>query len=98
MTSSPNLVPITTDSQTSISSTDLDWQTKESILTRAYLIGERITIKNIEIQDPLATNPLILRTGSNGCAVLLRYGVVVIFNCSESEELEFLRQINPHIQ
>ena len=89
MTSSPNLVPITTDSQTSISSTDLDWQTKESILTRAYLIGERITIKNIEIKDPLATNPLILRTGSNGCAVLLRYGVVVIFNCSESEELEF---------
>ncbi|MBD2655465.1 RMD1 family protein [Synechocystis sp. FACHB-383] len=98
MTLSPDLMPINTESQTLISSTDLDWTSKESILTRAYLIGERIAIKNIEVQDPLATNPLILRTGADGCAVLLRYGVVVIFNCTESEELEFLHQINPHVQ
>jgi uncharacterized Rmd1/YagE family protein len=97
MTSSPDLTMPTPESQTPISATSLDWQAQESIFARAYLVGERIAIKNIETKDPLATNPLILRSGANGCVALLRYGVVVTFNCLKSEDSEILAQINPHI-
>lgn len=76
----------------------LDWVRKETISVQARLVGERILLKTLEKTATLATNPLIVQAGATGCAVLLRYGVIVTFDLSEAEEKEFLETLKPHIR
>lgn len=83
------------ESQTPIA---LDWSGKETILASAIIVGERIAIKDLENTSPLATNPLIIKAGATGCAVILRYGVIVTFNLDAEEESEFLRSLQPLVR
>ncbi len=76
----------------------LDWPTEAKITVRAKLVGERLILKTLETTDPLATNPLIVKAGDAGCAVLLRYGVVVLFNLTSMEEASFLETLRPFIK
>lgn len=81
-----------------LSSVPLGWSTDEHISARAHLVGERLIIKTLETNEALSTNPLIVRVGESGCAVLLRYGVVVVFNLSATEESRYLESLNPLIK
>ncbi len=87
-----------TDSQTLIPAVGVDWSNRDAIAVRAYIVGERIAVKALEGLPMLATNPLIVRAGASGCAVLLRYGVVVTFDLSVAEEADLLASLQPHIR
>ncbi|MGB3298106.1 MAG: RMD1 family protein, partial [Phormidesmis sp.] len=86
------------DSQTLIPSVGLNWCNKAAISVRACIVGERIAIKELERIEALATNPLTIQAGATGCAVLLRYGVVVTFDLSDEEENDLLEMLRPHVR
>jgi uncharacterized Rmd1/YagE family protein len=94
-------LPIPT-AQTPIPTVAPDWKNKDAIAVRAAILGERLVLKNIKEIDPeietLATNPLTIRVGETGCAVLLRYGVIVTFDLSSEEESDLLRKLDSRIR
>jgi required for meiotic nuclear division protein 1 len=78
--------------------TPTGWGADDRISVQARLVGERLVLKTIETIEPLATNPLVIRSGAAGCAVLLRYGVVVLFNLMPAETAQFLETLEPMIK
>jgi uncharacterized Rmd1/YagE family protein len=64
-----------------------------TMTVRTLLVGLRIDTKNLEQGPVLATSPLTIRAGSHGRAVLLRYGVVVLFDMDPLEEVSFLASL-----
>ena len=64
----------------------------QQITAHALLIGDRINTAGFEGQV-LSSAPLAVRVGSNGIAVLFRYGVVVFIGLSVAEEAEFLERL-----
>lgn len=97
MTSTDNSLTKTTGSRTLMPIAHLDWANKETILARASIVGERLSLKTLDRTELLATNPLIIRAGAAGCAVLLRYGVIITFDLSADEENALLDMLRPHI-
>jgi required for meiotic nuclear division protein 1 len=96
---SPNdLASQNSEPQNPIPSVSLDWSSKASISARASIVGERLSLKSLESFKPLATNPLIVHAGVNGCAVLLRYGVIVTFNLSIEEENKLIKTLKSYIR
>jgi required for meiotic nuclear division protein 1 len=67
------------------------------ISIRSRFVGERLNLKTLEAAAPLSTNPLVVRAGQDGCAVLFRYGVAVLFNLSSIEEASLLERLKPFI-
>ncbi len=63
------------------------------LTAHALLIGDRINTAGFEGQV-LASAPLAVRVGSNGMAVLFRYGVVVFIGLSATEESEFRERLS----
>jgi uncharacterized Rmd1/YagE family protein len=61
-----------------------------SLTLRAHLLGDRIDLRGLEHEHPLALAPPITRVGEAGYAVFLRYGIVVTCNVSEAEERSLL--------
>ncbi|MGF1524145.1 MAG: RMD1 family protein [Leptolyngbyaceae cyanobacterium] len=98
MVSSNDIATPSSESQTLIPAVNLDWSTKEAISARASIVGERLVLKMLERTEPLATNPLTIRAGATGCAVLLRYGVVVTFDLSPEEESKLIETLRPQIR
>jgi uncharacterized Rmd1/YagE family protein len=70
---------------------------KETINGRALFVGERLDLKALETTDCLATQPLVVRAGEQGHAVLFRYGAIVIFGLTPVEEASFLNHLKPFI-
>lgn len=66
-----------------------------SMSAHALFVGESIDLKPLESSERMATSPLVVRAGERGCAVLLRYGAVVLFDLSPVEEAHFLRYLRP---
>jgi uncharacterized Rmd1/YagE family protein len=97
MTAADNISPHNSGNQTLIPTTRLNWSQKETILVRARIVGERLALKALDPAELLATNPLIIRAGATGCAVLLRYGVVITFDLSLEEESALVEMLRPHI-
>jgi uncharacterized Rmd1/YagE family protein len=64
---------------------------------RAFLVGERLDLRTLERAQCLALNPMVLKVSREGIAVLLRYGLVVLFNVSPLEEQSFLETLRPFI-
>jgi uncharacterized Rmd1/YagE family protein len=64
---------------------------------RALLLGERIDTAGLERSDLISTAPLAFRVGTNGYAILFRYGVVVLIGLSPIEEDEVLRGVRPRV-
>lgn len=62
------------------------------LTAHALLIGDRINTAGFEGQV-LSSAPLAVRVGSNGIAVLFRYGVAVFIGLSVAEEVEFLERL-----
>jgi len=62
---------------------------------KAVLVGDRIDTRSWKGSEPLASYPLAVGVPGGGAAILFRYGVVVFFDATESEETAFLEQIAP---
>ena len=67
--------------------------TAQQLTAHALLIGDRINTAGFEGQV-LSSAPLAVRVGSNGLAVLFRYGVAVFIGLSVTEEAEFLEKLS----
>jgi uncharacterized Rmd1/YagE family protein len=68
---------------------------KTHIKARALFIGERIDLRALETTHRLAISPMAVTAGAEGCAVLFRYGVVVLFALAPLEEVAFLKHVEP---
>jgi len=65
----------------------------DSVQARATFVGQRLDLKVFENTAQLAAAPLTVAAGSNGVAVLFRYGVLVFFGLQSSEIISFLDNI-----
>jgi uncharacterized Rmd1/YagE family protein len=65
----------------------------QQLTAHALLIGDRINTAGFEGQV-LSSAPLAVRVGSNGLAVLFRYGVAVFIGLSAAEEEEFCERLS----
>src|SRR5215472_7660270 len=65
----------------------------QQVTAHALLIGDRINTAGFEGQV-LSSTPLALRIGTNGLAVVFRYGVAVVIGLTADEEAEFLERLN----
>lgn len=70
---------------------------KTTVSVQALFLGERIDIKVLEKGDRLAVLPLVVKAGAQGCAVLFRYGAVVLFNLTPTETDDFLTMLKPSV-
>ena len=70
---------------------------QQKLVARALFVAQRIELRAVEKSRILATAPLIVNAGSNGAAVLFRYGVVVLFGLSAIEEVRFLKDVEPFL-
>jgi uncharacterized Rmd1/YagE family protein len=71
----------------------------QPIAVHAALIGERIELRGLfEPPEQTGIGPLAMPIGAAGLAMLFRYGAVVLFNASEAERKEFLKELKPRIQ
>jgi uncharacterized Rmd1/YagE family protein len=68
---------------------------KDSVNGRALFLGERLNLRALENTDCLATGPLAVTAGEQGCAVFFRYGAIVLFGLGPVEEVSFLMQLAP---
>ncbi len=66
---------------------------QQQLVGRAVYISQRLDLKAFERTRRLATSPLIITAGSQGAAVMFRYGVVVLFGLSHVEETAFLKDL-----
>src|ERR1700737_4782128 len=64
----------------------------QQLTAHALQIGDRINTAGFEGQV-LSSSPLALRVGSNGLAVVFRYGVAVLIGLSATEEADFLERV-----
>jgi required for meiotic nuclear division protein 1 len=67
--------------------------TKQQLTAHALQLGDRINTAGFEGQV-LSSSPLAVRVGSNGLAVLFRYGVAVLIGLSDDEEAAFLERLS----
>jgi required for meiotic nuclear division protein 1 len=65
----------------------------KSFKARALLLGERLDLRAMSEAERLAIGPLAVSVRGGGVAVLFRYGAVVLFDVSTSEQAAFLEQI-----
>src|SRR3989344_3332409 len=64
---------------------------------RACFLGERLNLRGLP--EPAVTlGPLTVPAGEAGMAVLFRYGAVVLFNLTESEQKNFLKDLRPRVE
>lgn len=70
---------------------------RDTVKVRALFLGERLDLKALEKIDHLATQPLVVSAGDQGCAVLFRYGAVVLFGLGPIEEASFLTSLKPFV-
>jgi uncharacterized Rmd1/YagE family protein len=68
---------------------------QKTIRARAWCLGERIDVHALERGDTLALSPVTVRAGERGCAMLFRYGAIVLFELDPAEEVSFLRTLAP---
>ncbi len=70
---------------------------KTGFKLRALLIGERLDLRALEFTTRLGVLPLTVAAGESGCAVLFRYGAVVLCNVSAIEEAAFLKHLTAFV-
>ncbi|HXH71264.1 MAG TPA: RMD1 family protein [Mariprofundaceae bacterium] len=75
----------------------MPFEQQEKISARALYVGQRLELRAFERAQRLATSPLMVSAGSQGAAVLFRYGAVVLFGLTAVEEVTFLKELEPFI-
>lgn len=70
---------------------------RETIDVKSLLLGQRINMKALRQIPRLAEGPLVIEAGESGCAIIFRYGAVVLFGLRGMEETGFLSMIQPYV-
>jgi uncharacterized Rmd1/YagE family protein len=60
---------------------------------RALLLGSRVTPSSTDTFKRIAERPLVLAAPRSGCAMLFRYGAVVLFGVSPEDEVSLLEDL-----
>jgi uncharacterized Rmd1/YagE family protein len=60
---------------------------------RALFIADRIDTRSLETSNLMGYHPAIFKIEKNGYAVVMRYGVVVLFDVSPISEVDFIEKI-----
>ena len=68
---------------------------RTTLTARAQLAGHHLNLRAPEAFTRLATAPLVVAAGRSGCAVLFRYGAVVLFGLDAAETGAFLETLRP---
>lgn len=66
-----------------------------SIRAQGVYLGERLDLRGTRRFTFLARDPVTIRSGQAGFAVLFRYGVAVLFNLEGGERESFLSRLGP---
>lgn len=69
----------------------------EYISARAWFLGTRIDVRELERTHVLALAPLTVSVGKQGWAVIFRFGVVVLIGLDAVEEAETLRGLSAFV-
>jgi uncharacterized Rmd1/YagE family protein len=70
---------------------------RQGISARALLAGRQLKLRTLEAFTRLAAAPLVVEAGPDGCAVLFRYGAVVLFGLDAAGEAAFLAALRPAV-
>jgi len=70
---------------------------RSTIPAKALLLGARIDTRPLDVVTRLGSNPTVLAAG-HGCAVVFRYGAVVLFGLQPAEEASFLADVGKFVQ
>lgn len=79
-------------------SSETQMQPVHDFVAHAVRIGDHITLRDVPSEQRLATGPIVMAMGRDGYAVLLRYGVVVMFSSSRSERGAFIEKVQPYVR
>ena len=71
----------------------MPFKNSNQISVRALLLGQRLDLRSFEHTEMLSNSPPSIKAGSEGMAVLFRYGVIVLFNVQPAEQISFLEAI-----
>jgi uncharacterized Rmd1/YagE family protein len=71
--------------------------TKKGFKARGLLLGERLDLRAMSKAERLADGPLTVLVRGGGVAVLFRYGAIVLFDITATEQAAFLEQMKPLI-
>lgn len=69
----------------------------ERVTVKAFLIGSRISLRQLGKRNTAHSDPIFLLLPENGIATVFHYGVVVFFNLKEQYEASILEQIMPYV-
>ena len=67
------------------------------VRARAFFLGARIDVRELERREAVALSPLTMRAGERGYAFIFRFGVVVLVGVTAEEEAIFLQTILPFV-
>ena len=79
-------------------STRSDSQPISTLRGHAIFLGRQLQLDVLATSTFLAEDPLVVRTGDKGYAVLFSYGVAVLFGLQAVEEASFATQLKPLVQ
>ncbi len=65
--------------------------------TRAFFLGARIDVRDIEQREAVALSPLTVRVGEHGHAFIFRFGVIVLVEATLEQETKFLQSMLPFV-
>lgn len=71
---------------------------KRRILVRSLCVGGDIDTRSLRKARSLSTSPLTLEAGRAGCAIIFRYGAIVLFHVEPLDETAFLDGMRSLIQ
>lgn len=70
---------------------------RDTVNCRAFFLGEKLDLQDLQQTDYLANDPLMISVGQQGCAVLFDYGAIVMFGIDPIEEVSFLSHLKPMV-
>jgi len=68
---------------------------RSTLTARALLAAHHLNLRTPESFTRLASAPLVVEAGAGGCAILFRYGAVVLFGLDPVESGAFLQSLLP---
>jgi uncharacterized Rmd1/YagE family protein len=80
-----------------MAATSLPSRIGDRLSVHALLVGDRLNTAALDTKDLISATPAAFRVGSEGFAVLFRYGVVVVVGLKTDEEADFLLSLKPRI-
>ncbi|MDH5446858.1 MAG: RMD1 family protein [Gammaproteobacteria bacterium] len=66
---------------------------QHQLTVRALFLGQRLELRHFKNTQPLSISPLTITAGANGCAMLYRYGAVVMMGLNSVEEMSLLAEL-----